>query len=386
MRGLRIGVNALYLIPGGVGGTEIYLRSLLRALAHVDQTNEYFVFTNQETGASLVPEAPNFFLEEQALRAVNRPARLLWEQTILPREAKRLALDCLFNPGFTAPFRSPCPNVTVFHDLQHKRHPEHFRWWDLPFWRLFLRASVMASKHLIAVSEATKADLKKFYSVPDDRITVVPHGVDPVYLHLLRRPEVSRPFLLCVSTLHPHKNLERLVRVFARFHKAQPEYRLVLAGMRGFHTEPVEKAIAENGLTDAVEITGWLPEADLHDLYRTATAFCYPSTFEGFGMPVLEAMAAGIPLACARIPPLEWLAQDTAVLFDPYDEAAMLRALEEIVSGSVEVHQRIRRARERAAEFTWTLCAEKTLEVLRSQAVRGRTPAGVAQSNSGPVR
>jgi glycosyltransferase involved in cell wall biosynthesis len=386
MRGLRLGVNALYLIPGGVGGTEVYLRSLLRALAQIDHTNEYFVFTNQETGASLVPDALNFFLEEQAVRAVNRPARLLWEQTVLPREAKRLGLDCLFNPGFTAPMRSPCPNVTVFHDLQHKRHPEHFRWWDLPFWRLFLRGSVTASAHLIAVSEATKLDLQKFYSVPDARITVVPHGVDPVYLHLLRRPEVSKPFLLCVSTLHPHKNLERLVRVFAKFHQARPEFRLVLAGMRGFHTEPIEKAIADHGLTGAVEITGWLPDADLHDLYRTATAFCYPSTFEGFGMPVLEAMAAGIPLACSRIPPLEWLAQDAAVLFDPHSDEQMLRALEEIVSGSEVVAQAIRRARARAAEFTWTRCAERTLEVLRSQAAGSRSSAGVARSNSGSAR
>ncbi|HMC61962.1 MAG TPA: hypothetical protein VKJ01_22400, partial [Candidatus Solibacter sp.] len=123
MQPRRIGVNALYLIPGGVGGTEIYLRALLAALAEVDSANRYFVFTNRETGPDLVPSAANFTCVPQPVRAVGRPARLLWEQTALPLAALRLQLDVLLNPGFTAPLWSPCPQVTVFHDLQHKRHP-----------------------------------------------------------------------------------------------------------------------------------------------------------------------------------------------------------------------------------------------------------------------
>src|ERR1700690_3151210 len=117
----RIGVNALYLIPGGVGGTEIYLRELLAALAHVDSGNEYFVFTNSETGRDLVPRQANFGWQPQAVRATSRPMRIAWEQTALPLAARRRKLDVLFNPGFTAPIATPCPCVTVFHDLQHKR-------------------------------------------------------------------------------------------------------------------------------------------------------------------------------------------------------------------------------------------------------------------------
>jgi hypothetical protein len=118
-------VNALYLIPGQVGGTEIYLRNLLRALAAVDQINEYFVFTNAETGSDLV-ESGRMQVLVQDVRASNRPMRLIWEQTELPVLAQRLRIDCLLNPGFTAPIATACPNVTVFHDLQHKRHPEYF--------------------------------------------------------------------------------------------------------------------------------------------------------------------------------------------------------------------------------------------------------------------
>jgi glycosyltransferase involved in cell wall biosynthesis len=177
----RIGVNALYLIPGAVGGTEIYLRELLAALARIDAANEYFVFTNFETGMDLVPRQANFHWKPQAVRARFRPARIVWEQTVLPLEASRYRLDVMFNPGFTAPLLAPCACVTVFHDLQHKRHPEHFRWFDLPFWRGLLWASAHRSRILIAVSQATRDDLAHFYPFTKGRVEVIHHGVDAAF-------------------------------------------------------------------------------------------------------------------------------------------------------------------------------------------------------------
>src|SRR5689334_6122559 len=208
---MRIGVNALYLIPGGVGGSEIYLRSLLEALAEIDSSNQYFVFTNRETGAALAPKAANFTTVPQPVRAASRPARIVWEQIVLPIAAVRLRLDVMLNPGFTAPLACPCPQVTVFHDLQHKRHPEYFRWFDLPFWRFFLYWSAHVSRTLVAVSNATAADLRRFYRLPDSRVRVVPSGVDPVLFEIGRRRAPER-FVLAVSTLHPHKNLDGLLR------------------------------------------------------------------------------------------------------------------------------------------------------------------------------
>src|ERR1700734_1116285 len=189
---IRIGVNALYLIPGGVGGTEIYLRNLLLALADIDSENQYVVFTNRETGADLVPARPNFAQAPQPVRAAFRPVRILWEQFALPFAARKHRLNVLFNPGFTAPLLSGCPMVTVFHDLQHKRHPEYFRWFDRPFWRFFLYWAARRSKALIAISDATAADLRRFYpSLPESKIHVVPQGVDPVFatIRARRSPE-----------------------------------------------------------------------------------------------------------------------------------------------------------------------------------------------------
>src|SRR5581483_6445604 len=290
----RIGVNALYLIPGGVGGTEIYLRELLAALAELDRTNEYLIFTNLETASDLVPKQANFKWKPQAVHARFRPARILWEQIALPMEAARYKLDVLFHPGFTAPVFAPCPQVTVFHDLQYKRHPEYFRWFDLPFWQFLLWAAVHRSHRLIAVSEATRSDLLRYYRIPKERVAVIAHGVEREFFHLGRSH--TEPYLLCVSTLHPHKNLPRLIRAYGRERR---DFRLVLAGMRGFHAEPIERLIEEMGLRDAVQITGWIPREQLYELYARAQAFVYPSTFEGFGMPVLDALAAGIPTACA---------------------------------------------------------------------------------------
>jgi len=355
----RIGVNALYLIPGRVGGTEIYLRELIAALARIDQTNEYFVFTNLETGADLVPRQRNFQWKPQAVHARFRPGRIVWEQTVLPLEASRYGLDVMFNPGFTAPLFAPGICVTVFHDLQHKRHPEHFRWFDLPFWRLLLWASAHRSRRLIAVSESTRADLLRFYRIEPERITVIPHGVDPALFNLDRTG--FGPYVLCVSTLHPHKNLDRLIRGYAL---KQRDYRLVIVGLRGFYTRVLEELIADLGVDASVELTGWIPKDTLYLLYKRAQAFIYPSTFEGFGMPVLEAMAVGIPVACSDIPPLREVGGDAVSYFDPLDDDTIAAALERIIADAPLRERLAKAGPERARGFTWEAAAMKTLEAL----------------------
>lgn len=359
-------MNALYLIPGGVGGTEIYLRALLPALAELDPVNQYFVFTNRETGADLVPIAPNFIHAPQSVRAVSRPARILWEQTVLPMAAARLRLDVLLNPGFTAPLFCPCPQATVFHDLQHKRHPEYFRWFDRPFWRFFLYWAARRSQALIAISAATAADLRHFYPhLPEAKIHVVPQGVDPVFaeIHSRRAPQ---PFLLAVSTLHPHKNLDGLLRAFALFRRRRPDIRLVVCGMHGFVAGPLHELRRRLGLEDAVEFPGWIPRDRLYDLYARAWAFIYPSRFEGFGLPVLEALAAGIPMACSNLEPMSGLAGDAAIKFDPDDVDAMASAMLQLFDDE-GLRDRLTEAGPRqAARYSWEATARGTLETLLS--------------------
>jgi glycosyltransferase involved in cell wall biosynthesis len=360
MASLRIGVNGLYLIPGGVGGTEIYLRNLLSALAELDRTNIWYIFTNRETGTDLIPQAGNFKAIPQSLSAVNRPARLLWEQLALPFQSWRLQLDCMLNPGFTAPALTVCPNVTVFHDLQHKKHPEYFRGFDKPAWDFFLWIAARRSELFLADSDATKADLMRYYGIADRRVRVALLGVEDAFFSLAAKGSTTEPYLLCVSTLHPHKNIERLVRVFANFRRNHPEFRLVLAGMRGFRSMEVEREIENLGVRDAVRVTGWIPRTELYGLYSRAAGFVYPSTFEGFGLPVVEAMAAGLPLACSDIEPLRSIVGDAAIRFDPSSDEDMLGALEGLIAGKANAEAGRRRAR----DFTWAYCAEVTLKAI----------------------
>jgi glycosyltransferase involved in cell wall biosynthesis len=345
---IRIGVNALYLIPGSVGGTEIYLRNLLVALAEIDSVNQYFVFTNRETGADLVPPRPNFIHSPQPVRASFRPARILWEQFALPLAVRGHQLNVLFNPGFTAPLGGGCPMVTVFHDLQHQRHPEYFRWFDLPFWNFFVRASARRSAGWIAVSQATRDDLQDYYGVNAE---VIHHGVEPQFFEIATRRQ-PKDYLLCVSTTHPHKNLERLLRVHAQTKDAP---RLVLTGVRGLAAKEIESLAG-----DAVQITGWIPREQLYELYRCALGFVYPSTFEGFGMPVLEAMAAGVPVACSEIPPLREIAGSTVHHFDPSSDRQIQNALMRLAAGTIPTEA----ASRRASGFTWDKTARATLDYL----------------------
>ena len=360
---LRIGVNALYLIPGAVGGTEIYLQSLLTALGEIDSENQYFLFTNRETGEALGPRQANFTVVPQRVWAVNRVARLLWEQTKLPLAVRSLHLDVLLNPGFTAPLLCPCPQVTVFHDLQHKRHPEYFRWFDLPFWNFFLYGSIKVSRQIVAVSGATADDLRRWYRLPEAKLRTVLSGVDPVFFTLAARRSPEK-FLLAVSTLHPHKNLDGLLRAFAEFRKQHGEYRLIVSGIHGFFSGELHALREQLDLGESVTFPGWIPRQDLYDLYARADAFLYPSHFEGFGLPVLEALAAGVPSACSAVEPMDSIAAGAALKFDPKDPSAIAAAMHRLVTDETLRRELAEAGPRRAAEFSWSTTARGVLDSL----------------------
>ena len=371
----RIGVNALYLIPGGVGGTEIYLRNLLAALAQIDDRNEYFVFTNRETGPDLCPIAVNFHPVVSRVPGSVRPARLLWEQFGLGCQTVSHRLDVLFCPGFSSPFFCHGGKATVIHDLQHKRQPQNFGWMERQAWNLIVWLSVRFSDRIITVSEHSRRDLLEIYRLPSPRLRVIGHGVEPEFFGLRRNRAYSSSllrdagvpscrYLLAVSTLHAHKNWARLLEAFHRLVKSGRAEHLVIAGLRGKAWNDVGRQISELGLTGSVHMIGWQPRKVLLGLYKHAEALVFPSTFEGFGMPVAEALAAEVPVVCSDIPPLREIADGAALFFHPESVDDLAEQMQQILDNTARRERLIARGKELATRFSWSRAAEETLAVL----------------------
>lgn len=372
---LRIGVNALYLIPGGVGGTEIYLRNLLRSLAEIDSHNEYVVFTCRDAAAEACPAAGNFETHVAPVRARNRPARLVWEQTGLAAATCRRKLDVIFSPGFSSPALGRGKQVTVIHDLQHKRQPRNFGFVERLAWNWMVKGSVRRADAIIAVSEATRRDIAEFFPKAANRIRVIHHGVEPVFFGLRENPDFGRallaqagvpdsPYVLAVSTVHPHKNWMRLLEAYEQMRWLGRREHLVVAGLPGKAWKRVWRQVENRALGGYVHLLGWQPREVLFGLYKYASALVFPSTFEGFGMPVLEALAAGVPVACSDIPPLREIADGAAAFFNPFSPRAIAKALERVLAEGPARRRTIAYGVERASQFTWRRTAEETLAVL----------------------
>jgi alpha-1,3-rhamnosyl/mannosyltransferase len=235
----------------------------------------------------------------------------------------------------------------------------------LPFWNFFLFWSITVSRQIVAISGATADDLRRWYRLPDAKIRIVPSGVDPCFFELaaLRRPE---PFLLAVSTLHPHKNLDGLLHAFAAFRERHPEYRLVVSGLHGFFSAELHALRDRLHLADSVDFPGWIPREQLYDLYSRAAAFLYPSLFEGFGLPVLEALAAGVPTGCSEIEPMNSIAGGAALKFDPRDPSAIAEAMDRLVTDDELRHRLASAGPLRASQFSWRTTAEGVLDALKA--------------------
>ena len=370
----RIAIDASRLSVAERTGTERYSYELLAALARIDHWHPYTLYTNG-LPAALPPLGPNF-----ALRSLPLPR--LWTHARLGPALARERPALLFVPAHVVPLLHP-PSVVTLHDLGYlafpTAHPARRRL-EL---HLTTRWSLHAARRVIAISQATKADLVRHYGADPARITVVYHGLSPSFRptndpavlvrHGLQQPgeAAPRPYFFYVGTLQPRKNLARLLDAFASANQrlaASPDERplLVLAGRRGWLAETIMQRATALGLRDRVRLLGYVPDADLPALLSGALAFAFPSLYEGFGMPVLEAMACGTPVLTSTTSALPEVAGDAALLVDPTDTNALAAALARLATDApLRTALRIR-GLSRAAQFTWERCARETLAVLHA--------------------
>ncbi len=301
-----------------------------------------------------------------------RPAvRAVWEQLVQPWALREARPDLAHGPVFVGPLASHCPFVVTVHDLSFLRFPQLFRPANRLYLRLAARASARRARRVIAVSVHTAQETVRLLGVAPDQVDVVYHGVAPAF-HPLPPAEVAAfradrglpaRFILYVGTLEPRKNLARLVEAFARLRA--PDLKLVLAGARGWYDQEVFARIEALGLQDAVLLPGYVPNAELPLWYNAATLFAFPSLYEGFGMPVLEALACGTPVLTSVCSALPEAAGDGALLVAPQDCESIAEGLHRLLTDPALRESLRQRGLAHAARFTWARTAAETVAVYR---------------------
>jgi glycosyltransferase involved in cell wall biosynthesis len=360
---MHIGLNLVYLVPGETGGTEVTARQLLPALVAAAPDVRFTAFVNREAAGTPGPWTD---LMDQVVVPVNARNRVEWvrgEQQLLPRLASRAGVDVLHSLANTAPLYGGFRRVVTIHDLIHRFHPETHGGLKARGVALLVPLAVRRSHRIITVSAATADDLVAHLRTARSKIDVVHSGVPPVRTEPVA-PSFDRPFVLTVAAKRPHKNLPRLLQAWARLDPATRPL-LVAPGYGTWHDDELAAEAARLGIADDVRMLGWVSDAELEGLYAGARAFVFPSLYEGFGLPVLEAMARGLPVACSDRGSLREIAGDAALLFDPEDPAAIAAAVQRLLADDA-LAERLRVAgREHAATFTWAASARGTLDAYR---------------------
>jgi glycosyltransferase involved in cell wall biosynthesis len=379
---MRIGINTLFMIPGHVGGTETYLRNLLRALSGIDTENEYFIYTNVENAGSFAGLSARFREISCYVRAKNRPWRIVFEQTTLPMLVARQCLDVLHSPGYTAPLMLRCASVVTMHDMNYHYFPED--WNAAALWtnRLLLPRVARHSTRILTVSDASRQAIVDVLRVPNDKLDVVYSGIDgnlveagPADEEAVRaKYNLPEQFILSVTASHPHKNLAGLVRSYAIASREWDEtLPLVIVGIKGKYQRDLEGLVVSWQGRGRIVLTGWLSSKELSALYRAAKLFVFASKYEGFGFPVLEAMAVGVPVVSSNATSLPELVGDAGLLVDPNDEGAMAAAITRANCDQQLRRDLTARGREQSARFTWRAAAEGTLASYRKAVAENDT-------------
>jgi glycosyltransferase involved in cell wall biosynthesis len=364
---MRFGLVARWLqLPPG--GAREYTFNLIRALLQVDLRNEYFIFHNDPACLGTFPTAT-----EVLLPAHNK---LWWDYMQLPAAVARCGIDLFWTPSYIIPFPIRCPSVAAVHDLAYFTMPESYQRSDVIYMRATMAGSFRRAAALLAVSEHTRRDIIRLFPFAADKIKVTYEAAAPQYrsdldvrvLEAVRaRYALPHPYVFYAGSISPRKGLLYLLEAFARLKQQSgiPHHLVFTGGWQWGNTE-LGALIERLNIRSDVILLGDMPAADMPALYALADLFVYPSLYEGFGLPILEAMACGCPVVCSNLTSLPEVAGDAAVLIDPRDTQLLADAMERVLTDPVLRHDLIVRGLRRAAAFTWEQTARKTLEVFES--------------------
>ena len=330
---MRIAINLLYLLPGIVGGTQTYAEELLNAFAALGSDNSYVMFVNEESRSLPLPAAPNFRRVVCPVLAASRFARYRYEQTVLPRQIRSEGCDLLHSLGYVGPLSAPCKHVVTIHDLNYVAFKTAMSATKRLMLGYFVRNTARRADHIITISRFSEQEIVTHLGVAQSKITTIPEACkaracmtdDTDIQALLAGYGLSPPYLAAFSSLSMNKNMPRLLEAFARI-AGDFSHKLLLIGHIPLEADLMQQA-ARLGVAERIVLTGYAPDAHIAPLLQNAALFVFPSWYEGFGLPILEAQRLGVPVACSRAASLPEVAGEGALFFDPYDVEDMARAL-----------------------------------------------------------
>jgi glycosyltransferase involved in cell wall biosynthesis len=369
---MHIGLNAHLLSLAETyrgAGINWYIHNLLTHLPRVDHDNRYTAFIGDGgfTG-------PGLALKLSRLPTSRPVVRILWEQVAQPFALKKERVDLLHALAFVTPLISSCPSVVTIYDLSFLLYPESFKRFKRFYLGLFTRLSARRARRIIAISKSTKRDVVRLLEVPAEKVEVVYCGIDEAFRPLAEdqvaafRSERGLPerFILFVGTIEPRKNVTRLIEAFANLQTCElANLKLVIGGAKGWFYQDIFARVEELGLEGQVMFPGYIPISELPLWYNAAELFVYPSLYEGFGMPPLEAMACGTPVVTANTSSLPEVVGEAGLTVDPLDVEALAEAMRRALSDEALRQEMRKRGLQRAKGFSWTKTAWETVQVYR---------------------
>lgn len=367
---MRIGIDAT-AIPLNRSGAGNYIFNLVAGLAKIDAENQYFIFAKPQHIQEWKITQLNFCFLSGATEY--RPLRLAWEQCVLPLLIRRHKIDLLHSPHYTMPLFCPCRSVVTFCDMIFFLYPEVHRVLKRIFFRTMMAVSSRRADAIIAISESTSRDIKGLLPITPGKVHAIPLAAGSKYRRIADRPTVDRvcgqyglqagEYVLFIGVLEPRKNIPVLLHAYRELVDGGIRKKLAIVGKKGWMYDEIFSTVRMLKMEENVVFTGYVPDADLPYLYNGASLFVYPSLYEGFGLPVLEAMSCGTPVVTSNVSSMPEIVGDAGILVDPHDAHQLAEGLKKVILDEHLCGVLKQRGLERAAQYSWERTARETLQV-----------------------
>lgn len=367
---MKIAVHGSHLCQEREDGNQTYIINLFENIAKIDHKNQYNFYYSKESNKKI--QAPNFH------HIIDKKS-FAWTQRVFPMLLRKDKPDLLFMPIQMLPFLKDRKqkSVVTIHDLAFLYYPETFPLKDRILHKIYVKEAIYKSDHLIAITEATKSDILKEYNVPESKISVVYHGIDsqkfrlmkeedkPLVEKILSKYKITKPYIIYVGNVQPRKNVQNLIKAFIQLKKEYIDIQLVIAGAKAWLVDEVMEEV-KDFMNEDIIFTGRFDNEELVPLLWGSKIFVLPSLYEGFGLPILEAGACGIPVLVSNTPSLLEVIGDKDLTFDPINPKDIKEKILEVLKNK-DLYDKIKEyCYLRSQEFSWEKTAQETLKILES--------------------